>query len=417
MSLPDYLVQEIRATVAVVCREMVMTKKADGASSAKQEETMMKAFHGSAGYASVLTQLIDGKQPFDSLFDRQEIENNREGNEFRSGSGAMLELKELFHRKSDERFIVHERGFTRDVIALSKGKQWSGRNINDKALDAIANYRHALRIYNEEYKQDSATGNPSGKKIEDMTDYILRRMFVFLQGKKSGKGTTALDTEGRFTMENLPPKYVFTGYFVFVLFGPQPTSGKTLSCLTADGTTNMMKSGRAAARKEAAEVKKAEREEGTDDGIYRRGVALKDKASAAHLANAEYQHQLKHLREMLVIYNGEHSLLLKELSEAMQLSKQARGDDDMEQESAQWLSEVRYRITELKEKKRKLLEEEEQIRSRGPKKQVLAYYETVGSFAAIGSSSGRSSSTGTPTASITLNQEDSASCLTDQSPK
>ena len=91
------------------------------------------------------------------MFNELEVENNRKGNELRD-NGKMLELKEMFHRKLSDRFIVHEGGFIRDIWALIKGKKWSGKAINDKALDAIANYKHALCLYNE-YSSGS-TDNP-----------------------------------------------------------------------------------------------------------------------------------------------------------------------------------------------------------------------------------------------------------------
>ena len=103
------------------------------------------------------------------------------------------------------------------------------------ALDTIANYKHALRFYNE-YKEGGT--NLSGMKIEDMAEHVLRKMYVFLCGKSKKK------SEGdptKFEEENMPVKYLFTGYFVFILFGPQPMSGKTLSCLTVNGKSNFLR--------------------------------------------------------------------------------------------------------------------------------------------------------------------------------
>jgi hypothetical protein len=65
----------------------------DGASG--QQALMEKAFHGSAGYASVLTNFLEGKGDAASMFKRVPIENNREGNEERTGS-HMLQLLDIF---------------------------------------------------------------------------------------------------------------------------------------------------------------------------------------------------------------------------------------------------------------------------------------------------------------------------------
>jgi hypothetical protein len=50
---PDYIVQEIRSLIAVLCRNQTMTgKSADGETVVGQELLMEKMFHGSEGYAS-----------------------------------------------------------------------------------------------------------------------------------------------------------------------------------------------------------------------------------------------------------------------------------------------------------------------------------------------------------------------------
>ena len=81
------------------CRELVMTGRAEGAMSDKQLLCMFKSFHGSPGYASFAKQLMDGKGVFKEAFERYPIENNREGNGARGGTGnaEMLELREILH--------------------------------------------------------------------------------------------------------------------------------------------------------------------------------------------------------------------------------------------------------------------------------------------------------------------------------
>jgi hypothetical protein len=90
-----HLTQEIRNLAAVLCREVCMVDKAQGETAAAQQTLIEKVFHGSAGYASVLTNILEGKGDFAFMFNRIPIENNREGNESRSGS-HMLQLLDIF---------------------------------------------------------------------------------------------------------------------------------------------------------------------------------------------------------------------------------------------------------------------------------------------------------------------------------
>jgi hypothetical protein len=54
MTLPDIVVQEIRNTLALHCRDIVMANKADGEKSDKQALLVGKCFHGTESHASVL---------------------------------------------------------------------------------------------------------------------------------------------------------------------------------------------------------------------------------------------------------------------------------------------------------------------------------------------------------------------------
>ena len=92
---PNLLLQEMRNLVSVVCRETCMADKAGGESAAGQQMIQEKVFHGSAGYASVLTNFVEGKGDGANMYSRIPIENNREGNGERSGS-HMLRLLDTF---------------------------------------------------------------------------------------------------------------------------------------------------------------------------------------------------------------------------------------------------------------------------------------------------------------------------------
>jgi DNA-binding transcriptional MerR regulator len=164
-------------------------------------------------------------------------------------------------------------------------------------------------------------------------------------------------------------------------------------------------------------VQKAKREANIGrDGMNNRGIALKDRASATHLANSDHHGSLKHIREMLVICNSEHALLLKELSEVIQMKKAAEGDDDLEQESEEWRQDVKKRMDELKKKKKHLLEEEEVLR-RSKKQVVDAYYQQVGSTLASTVASSESNKLPTSEINVSSGGNYETSCITEQRPK
>ena len=71
-----------------------MTDKASGKSVGSQQILQEKVFHGSTGYASILSSCLSGKGTAESLYNRLPIENNREGNDNRS-NGHMLQLKDV----------------------------------------------------------------------------------------------------------------------------------------------------------------------------------------------------------------------------------------------------------------------------------------------------------------------------------
>jgi hypothetical protein len=374
LQVPDAVCQEFCNLVAVLCRKLVFTRKSDGANTATQLELMEKAFHGSPGYASVLDEVLLGKGDYAELYIKHELENNREGNELRT-EGNMLELKETFHRVTGKRFIVHERDFEREVFAKYQDVPLKGRNINDRALDVASNYKHALRFYKE---YSVANDTPSGMKLEDMLDHVLRKMYVHCKGKKQYASSKEVFEK---TEDDMPPKWMFTGFFCFVLFGPKPLSGKTLTSLTEDGRTNIAKKSRKTTREEDKDVKDKEREAGIggDNVTYNRGVTMADKASAAHMANSSHQFMLKHCRDMLVVLNSEYSLLLKELTKVNAMARNFQGDDDIEQESSEWRKDIKERLDYVRQKKRKIQAEEEELHAQNTNKiQVTAYYEQLG---------------------------------------
>jgi hypothetical protein len=317
-----------------------------------------------------------GKGDYAELYIKHELENNCKGNDCHT-EGNMCELKEIFHRHPGKRFIVFERDFVRDVLSKYRDIPLKGRNINDRALNVASNYKHALRFYKEFLVVNSKT--PSGMKVEDMVDHVLRKMFVHCKGKKLYVSSKEVFEK---TKADMPAKWMFTSCFGFLMFGRQPLLGKTLTSLTED-CCNVPKKGRTATRDEAKSTSNMEREAGVGaegDTVYKRGVPIQEKATAAHLANSSHQFMLKHFRDMLVILNSEYSLLLKELSEVNTMQRSFQGDNDIEQETFDWRKEIKGRMNDVRKKKRKMQEEEKRLHQEDTQRQVLAYYDQVGDF-------------------------------------
>ena len=204
----------------------------------KQAVVMDKVYHGSDGFSSIVDKMINGHGIFAAMFEKMDLENNREGNEYRK-QGYMLELKPLFSLNSGARYAVHDPGFTREdlVNVKSSGKDTrvTGRNIEERSLAVCQNYRFCLKYYTE-YVGGSAGGKmPSGTGIEEMALFVRKKMYVHLNGGKGGKNGKKSSTK-EINEDDMPDNYIFHGYFTFVLLGPAGLAEKTFSCLTADGT-------------------------------------------------------------------------------------------------------------------------------------------------------------------------------------
>jgi hypothetical protein len=146
------------------------------------------------------------------MFEHIPIENNRESNAGRQ-TGYMLELKDILSCEDGKNnvsknntlehsifsivtfllhlvllgvcYIVGERGFNREAVANNKGEKINGRNVHDKALVAIANYKLAMKYHKEYCLADGKI--PSGKRLEDLVLYVRQKMFVHLNGAKNNK--------------------------------------------------------------------------------------------------------------------------------------------------------------------------------------------------------------------------------------
>eukprot|EP00797_Seminavis_robusta_P010107 Sro1741_g294620.2 (528) ;mRNA; f:3968-5628 len=360
-----------------------MSDKADGENTSRQQALMEDVFHGSAGYASVLDLFMQGGGEFASIFDRVPIENNREGNELRTGGYALV-MKDIFSCDEGARYILHARGFTKDALAQNKTERLLGRNIYERALVAIANYKFALKFH-DEYCPGKDHPYPSGKGLDDMLLYVRRKMYVMLKGAKNKDGARRVKKpDGSFVEEDMPEKYMFQGYFVFVLYGPKMLTTKTLSCLSVDGK-KCAKTGRATAREKELKIKAAERaaNEGAT-GPYHRGLAVKDKYACATLAMSEYKMASRNVRDLLFHNNASESNCLTQLQQINSMLDRAeqRGDD----REAKLLEARKVRLfdqlDQLSKRKRELEDESDRLMKRNKKTpQLRAYYESVGVFA------------------------------------
>lgn len=384
-NFPDALVQEIRALLAVHCKETVMKDKADGDKKASLADTMQKVYHGSAGYASVLDLFINAKEPYASFFNIIDIENNREGNETRV-HGVMYELNELFHCDTSTRYVIGERAFTKEVLATAGNTATlvKGRILAEKALVVAANYKKALSIY-EDYCV--APGKlPSGKQLEDMLLHVREQMFVFLQGSSDEKPRKP---KTKLVVADMKDTWFFRGYMAFALFGPMPVSGRNLSVFSVDGK-NIPKGSRKDQRQKEKEMKAAERDlavNGYAPKEYRRGVSLKEKAQCAMFAQSQVSETKRDLRDLLVICESQHSNLLKEMEQLNKTLETVGNMPDFDgkyDEIGRMLKdrhELCLQVKVLKDRKVQLQKESDEARKTlSKKRQIEAYYEQVGDF-------------------------------------
>ena len=251
--LPDAIVQEIRHLLSVHCKETVYGDAADGADSKGQVKMMEKVYHGSGGYASVMDKFIKGEGEYANCFHKIPMQNNREGNEERSGTTEMLQLMTVFHCDEESSYIVHERGFTRDALAETKDDKVPGRTLSEKAVSALANYKFALKYTNEFM---SGGKYPSGKTFEDLALFVRQQMYLQFKGGKSNKTKKNNDV----TVEEMPDKYLFHGYMAWALYCPYGLGDTTLSCMSVDGKNPGTDKGRKAARGRVADIKNKDRQ-------------------------------------------------------------------------------------------------------------------------------------------------------------
>ena len=407
MSLPDYILQEVRTLLGVQCREILMASKPDGEDGEGQKDCMFKSFHSTENHHSVLDLFLRASGYYVNALDTTEIEVNRAGNESRGSCGHMLVLKDLLHRDQSGKFCVHDPGFTREAIANNKSGPVAGRTLCDKALQAIANYKHALKHFT--VCADIHANDPSGLVLADMLEYVLRKMCVEFKGSKNKPTGKAARNKGVFKEDDMPEKYVFNGFFTFAMFGPHPMSGETFSCLSVDGK-KVAKLSRNENRQQQAMAEEAKRKAGTGGCVpetYRRGISLSHKASAAQLAYDEHTQYAKNLRDLLVGLTNEARHSLDEYKMVSANLKEARDNDHEDEEEClmKWKKDLEDDMQEMRKRKRAHEAELKEHLTKKPKP-LESFYDQVGDFVqTTGSTTGTSSSGASRTLAANVSSE------------
>jgi len=219
--------------LALHCREMCMFEQAAGEKVDKQMDCHYKSFHGAESHQSMLDLFLRGSGCHSEAFDKTEIEINRAGNEACNPDVCVLQLKEFFHCDPTARCCVHGPGFMRHGIGYQNDRPLSGRTLYDKALQVVANYKHALKHYKVCAK--SKEDDPSGLKFPDMVEHVRRKMFVEFKGGRNKPTGAAGRNKATPEEENVPVKCAFNGYFAFLLFCPSGLSKEVFSSLSEDG--------------------------------------------------------------------------------------------------------------------------------------------------------------------------------------
>ena len=280
---------------------------------------------------------------------------------------------------------MHENGFSREALATNnvKGEAFliAGRNLKDRALKVIANFKFALKFQEECCAGQPGSNEPSGTELEDMLLFGRQKMCLQLRGAKDMAGARSVSVTSFCNKdeEDMEVGCFFTGYMAFALHSPHGMTTKRISCLAAKGD-EVDKVGRSQTRKEAMEQKKATRETGAGGHVpscYTRGVSLREKATAAQLAQSSHAEKTRSTLAMLAVTTKDHSNLLMELKEANQAISSCLDDEEAEG-LRNWRNEVLTALMENRKRKDRLNQRSEELVEQAPKRQVTAFYEQIG---------------------------------------
>jgi hypothetical protein len=256
-------------------------------------------------------------------------------------------------------YTVGERGFIRETFSKQKGEPLNGRNIYDRALTAIAMFKLAMKYHNEFCPNGKL---PSGKTLEDLLLHVRQKMFMHLKGAKNNKSNarTKVDREGNeivLTEDDLPAKWIFHGWFTFVLFCPQGLSDSSLSCLSDNGS-NVPKQSRAETRAKEASVEMVKRRSNNEGN---RGISAQDQIAFATLEQAAFKKETKNIQDLIYYTTIEEGNQLKGLELLYGMMEKATSETERHflQKRKESLLE---RLDELNDRRRRLEAESDSLR-------------------------------------------------------
>jgi hypothetical protein len=186
-------------------------------------------------------------------------------------------------------------------------------------------------------------------------------MYVHLKGSKNNKSNTKkkdeADQSKTYVEEDMPAKWMFNGWFVFVLYGsPHGFANVCLSCLSEDGR-DVPKVGRAETRAKEAKVVEDNRQA---DDSSRRGVSMQDQLTLATLSQAEFREETKNIRELLSLANTQETNTLNALKLTCTMLENATDAREQKYHKKRKL-DLLERLEELDARKRRLEEESDHL--------------------------------------------------------
>ncbi len=199
---------------------------------------------------------------------------------------------------------------------------------------------------------------PSGKTFEDMLLFVRQKMFVHLLGAKNNKSNSKKkdDPAKSLTEEEMPGKWMFNGWLVFVLYGtPEGLTKNSLSCLSENGK-DVPKDSRSSAR--ASEAKLAADERRTHVGS--RGISVQDRVTLVTLSQSEFRDETKNIRELLAICNAQETNTLNSLKLTCSMLAEADNEQEKKYHRKRKL-QLLERLEELDDRKRRLERESDQL--------------------------------------------------------
>jgi len=375
--VPDMVVQEVRNLLSAVCRDACCKILGRGAKIETQHQFHEENFHRSPEHGCIIDTFLEGKTPHSAAFEVHEHSNNRAGNEGRRND--LLELHPLLHCDPKAFCCAQDDGLCTEDAWKHKNAKLNGRNLHDRGAKVCRHHKVFLKHFKE--CADSREGHPSGLVLEDMLMCVRTKIYVAFQGSQNVVGKTAKGKEC--TEEGMPEKHFPAGWFAFVLFGPMPTTGVTLACLSDDGK-NVEKMSRADSRKLEAKAKNKGRKAGVGSSTdYSRGHSFTELSNVAFLAQQELANERRIVINLLHEANSDHQASLAELKEVRNVVKDLHDDDDdpdMLEEMLKSRKVLIAQLAELNQRKKDLQNKGKKLMEADPKRQVSSHFDSVGTF-------------------------------------